>query len=31
MELNPGYFGSWLGAGVAQYRLGDKQSGQDSR
>src|SRR6185369_2119885 len=21
MELNPGYFGSWLGAGVAQYRL----------
>jgi predicted Zn-dependent protease len=25
MELNPGYFGSWLGAGVAQYRLGNKQ------
>jgi tetratricopeptide (TPR) repeat protein len=21
MALNPGYFGSWLGAGVAQYRL----------
>jgi predicted Zn-dependent protease len=21
MQLNPGYFGSWLGAGVAQYRL----------
>lgn len=25
MELNPGYFGSWLGAGVAQYRLGNRQ------
>jgi predicted Zn-dependent protease len=25
MELSPGYFGSWLGAGVAQYRLGNKQ------
>lgn len=25
MDLNPGYFGSWLGAGVAQYRLGNKQ------
>jgi beta-barrel assembly-enhancing protease len=25
MELNPGYFGSWLGAGVAQYRLGNQQ------
>jgi predicted Zn-dependent protease len=24
MELNPGYFGSYLGAGVAQYRAGDK-------
>jgi beta-barrel assembly-enhancing protease len=24
MDLNPGYFGSWLGAGVAQYRLGNK-------
>ncbi|MFO7326659.1 MAG: M48 family metalloprotease [Pseudomonadota bacterium] len=22
-ELNPGYFGSWLGGGVAQYRLGN--------
>lgn len=25
MDLNPGYFGSWLGGGVAQYRLGNKQ------
>ncbi len=25
IELSPGYFGSWLGAGVAQYRVGDKQ------
>jgi predicted Zn-dependent protease len=25
MDLNPGYFGSWLGAGVAQYRLGNRQ------
>jgi tetratricopeptide (TPR) repeat protein len=24
MELSPGYFGSWLGAGVAQYRLNNK-------
>jgi len=24
MELNPGYFGSWLGAGVAQYRLNNR-------
>lgn len=24
MELSPGYFGSWLGAGVAQYRLGNR-------
>jgi predicted Zn-dependent protease len=24
MELNPKYFGSYLGAGVAQYRLGNK-------
>jgi beta-barrel assembly-enhancing protease len=23
-ELNPNYFGSWLGGGVAQYRLGNK-------
>ncbi|MEO6369112.1 MAG: M48 family metalloprotease [Steroidobacteraceae bacterium] len=28
MELNPDYFGSWLGAGVAQYRLGNKQQAQ---
>jgi beta-barrel assembly-enhancing protease len=24
MDLNPSYFGAWLGAGVAQYRLGNK-------
>lgn len=24
MDLNPGYFGSWLGAGVAQYRLNNR-------
>ena len=24
IELNPGYFGSYLGGGVAQYRAGDK-------
>ncbi len=24
MDLNPDYFGSWLGAGVAQYRLGNR-------
>ena len=24
MALNPGYFGSWLGAGVAQMQLGNK-------
>jgi predicted Zn-dependent protease len=24
MELNPNYFGSYLGAGVAEYRAGDK-------
>lgn len=24
MELRPDYFGSWLGGGVAQYRLGNK-------
>lgn len=24
MDLSPGYFGSWLGAGVAQYRLGNQ-------
>ncbi|MET0282023.1 MAG: M48 family metalloprotease [Steroidobacteraceae bacterium] len=23
-ELNPGYFGSWLGGGVAQYRLNNR-------
>jgi predicted Zn-dependent protease len=28
MDLNPGYFGSWLGAGVAQYRLGNKQQAE---
>jgi predicted Zn-dependent protease len=25
MELSPGYFGSWLGAGVAQYQLGNRE------
>jgi beta-barrel assembly-enhancing protease len=29
MELNPGYFGSWLGAGLAQYRLGNKARAGD--
>ena len=29
MELNPNYFGSFLGAGVAQYRLGNKQQSRD--
>ena len=24
ISLNPGYFGSYLGAGVAEYRAGDK-------
>ena len=24
-ELNPGYFGAWLGGGVAQYRMGNKK------
>lgn len=24
MDLSPDYFGSWLGAGVAQYRLGNR-------
>lgn len=28
MELNPGYFGSWLGAGVAQYRLNNKSQAE---
>ncbi|MGC4028005.1 MAG: M48 family metalloprotease [Steroidobacteraceae bacterium] len=28
MELSPGYFGSWLGAGVAQYRLGNRAESQ---
>jgi beta-barrel assembly-enhancing protease len=30
MELSPGYFGSWLGAGVSQYRLGNKQGARTS-
>jgi predicted Zn-dependent protease len=29
-ELNPGYFGSWLGAGVAQYNLKDKTQAEQS-
>jgi beta-barrel assembly-enhancing protease len=28
--LSPGYFGSWLGAGVSQYRVGDKQRAMNS-
>ncbi len=28
MELNPNYFGSWLGAGVAQYRLNNKSQAE---
>ncbi|MEO8306822.1 MAG: M48 family metalloprotease [Pseudomonadota bacterium] len=30
IALNPGYFGPWLGAGVAEYRLGDKQKAMTS-
>jgi predicted Zn-dependent protease len=30
IALSPGYFGSWLGAGVAQYRLGDVQKARAS-
>jgi predicted Zn-dependent protease len=30
IELSPGYFGSWLGAGVAQYRVGDVQKARVS-
>jgi len=30
IELSPDYFGSWLGAGVSQYRLGDKQGAKTS-
>ena len=30
IELSPEYFGSWLGAGVAQYRVGDKQKAKAS-
>jgi len=29
-ELNPGYFGSWLGAGVAQYNLKDRSQAESS-
>ncbi len=28
MQLNPGYFGSYLGAGVAEYRAGDKDKAE---
>jgi beta-barrel assembly-enhancing protease len=28
MELTPDYFGSYLGAGIAQYRLGNKQQAE---
>ena len=30
IALSPGYFGSWLGEGVSQYRWGDKQSAKTS-
>ena len=30
IALSPGYFGSWLGAGVAQYRAGDRQKAMAS-
>lgn len=29
IELDPGYFGSYLGAGVAQYKLGDKAKARE--
>jgi beta-barrel assembly-enhancing protease len=29
MQLNAGYFGSWLGAGIAQYRLGNKSKSEE--
>lgn len=29
IELNPGYFGSYLGAGVAQYQTGNKARAQE--
>jgi predicted Zn-dependent protease len=29
-QHNPDYFGSWLGAGVAQYRLGNKSQARQS-
>jgi predicted Zn-dependent protease len=29
IELDPGYFGSYLGAGVAQYELGEKAKAQE--
>jgi predicted Zn-dependent protease len=28
-QYNPDYFGSWLGGGVAQYRLGNKSQARD--
>lgn len=28
IELNPGYFGSYLGAGIAKYRTGDKSTAE---
>lgn len=29
MQLSPDYFGSWLGAGVAQYRAGNKPKAEE--
>lgn len=29
IQLNPGYFGSYLGAGVAEYRAGDKAKAEE--
>ncbi len=29
MQLNDGYFGAWLGAGIAQYRLGNKVKSEE--
>ncbi|MDR2215248.1 MAG: M48 family metalloprotease, partial [Nevskiaceae bacterium] len=30
VQLSPGYFGSWLGAGVAEYRSGNKTQAKNS-
>lgn len=30
VQLSPGYFGSWLGAGVAQYRTGSRDQAKTS-